>query len=213
LKHSGGGHAKAQDLSTDFHVYAVEWDPGEVRWYIDGRLVQQRARFVDRKGRPLPACGRPPGTHATAPYFPRSTDAINLILNLAVSAPKDYCKGPKKPKPWPKGTALLVDHVRVYQRRPQEHLHDLCDTERRLAATEEGPIRPGEHRQLYLQGPVGDVRWSVSNGLWIARRTNHEITVVAKPDGPGNEWVRAEWDDDPCQRGLRSLESAVPVIR
>jgi len=27
------------DYSLDYHVYAVDWEPGRVRWYIDGELV------------------------------------------------------------------------------------------------------------------------------------------------------------------------------
>lgn len=30
------------DPRDDFHVYGCEWNKGEIRWYIDGRLVQAR---------------------------------------------------------------------------------------------------------------------------------------------------------------------------
>jgi beta-glucanase (GH16 family) len=29
--------------SDDFHVYGCEWDTKEIRWYVDGRLVQKRS--------------------------------------------------------------------------------------------------------------------------------------------------------------------------
>lgn len=29
------------DYSQDYHVYAVEWEPGGIRWYIDGELVSE----------------------------------------------------------------------------------------------------------------------------------------------------------------------------
>jgi beta-glucanase (GH16 family) len=29
------------DASADFHVYAFEWDPTEIRWYVDGALVDR----------------------------------------------------------------------------------------------------------------------------------------------------------------------------
>jgi len=115
-KFSNNGKHRSVDLSKDFHVYAVEWEGDAVSWYLDGQLIHQRTRYVDDRGRPLPPCDRPAGEHHTAPYFPRENDGINIILDLAVSAPKDFCKGPKKPKPWPEGTALEVDYVRVYQR-------------------------------------------------------------------------------------------------
>lgn len=115
-KFSNSGKHRTSDLSEGFHVYAVEWEGDGVGWYLDGELVHYRGRYVDRRGRPLPACDRPAGSYATAPYFPRKGDGVNIILDLAVSEPKGFCKGPKKPKPWPEDATLEVDYVRVYQR-------------------------------------------------------------------------------------------------
>lgn len=113
---SNSDKKKMDDLSRDFHVYAVEWERDGISWFVDGELVQYRGRYVDKRGRPLPRCDREPGDHATAPYYPRSEDGVNVILDLAVSEPKGFCKGPKKPEPWPEGSAFVVDYVRVYQR-------------------------------------------------------------------------------------------------
>lgn len=37
------------DAAADYHEYALEWDPEEIRWFVDGRLVHRR-----RAGRPTP---------------------------------------------------------------------------------------------------------------------------------------------------------------
>lgn len=111
------GKKKMDDLSRDFHVYAVEWERDGISWFIDDELVQYRGRFVDKRGKPLARCDREAGEHATAPYYPRSEDGVNIILNLAVSEPKGFCKGPKKPEPWPEGSEFVVDYLRVYQRK------------------------------------------------------------------------------------------------
>ncbi len=116
-KFSTNGKRRLSDLSRGFHEYAVEWERDGISWYIDGELVLYRGRFVDKRGRPLPACERSPGEHFTAPYYPRSEDGVNIILDLAVSEPKGFCKGPKRPTPWPEGTSFDVDYVRVFQRR------------------------------------------------------------------------------------------------
>ncbi len=34
-----GTDAEVGDLSRDFHVYGVDWEPERVRWYLDGRQV------------------------------------------------------------------------------------------------------------------------------------------------------------------------------
>ena len=38
-KHSGGTYVfpEGEDF-TDFHTYGIEWEPGEIRWYVDGEL-------------------------------------------------------------------------------------------------------------------------------------------------------------------------------
>lgn len=118
-KFSNSGSERMDDLSKDFHDYAVEWERDGISWFVDGRLVYHRSRFVDKRGRPLPICGRTAGERHTAPYFPRAEDGVNIILDLAVSEPKGFCKGPRRPIPWPEEASFDVDHVRVYQRRSQ----------------------------------------------------------------------------------------------
>jgi beta-glucanase (GH16 family) len=117
-KYSSNGKHKDEDLSKDYHIYAVEWEKDEIRWYLDGEQVHARSRYVDRKGKPLLGCDRQAGTRGKAPYYPREEDKVNIIINLTVSEPKGFCKGPKEPEPWPEDAVLEVDWVRVYQRVP-----------------------------------------------------------------------------------------------
>lgn len=200
------------DLTRGLHTYAVEWDAEEVRWYLDGRELMRMARYVDRRGKPLPACGRPAGEHRTAPYFPPGSDPVRLILDLAVSDPKGFCKGPKRPKPWPADAVMEVDFVRVYQRRPEAHLRDLC-AERALRPACTAPIAPGQHCRIDLAGPAAKVRWTATSGLWISEQGPGHAVVVAKPDAGREEKVRAEIGDDPCGSGATVLETVVAVAR
>ncbi len=213
-KYSNTGRHKGPDLSEDFHTYAVEWEQDELRWYLDGELVHSRGRLVDRRGRSLPGCDRSAGTHHTAPDYPRGKDALNVILNLSVSPPNNFCKGPREPVPWPEGTALVVDHVRVYQRKPEEHLSDLCAAPRRLLADgQEGALRTGGSRRFHLSGPHGDLEWSTGEGLEITSRDAHGITVRNTGRVEGLTWIRAESRNDPCPRGPLMLEIGVELTR
>ncbi|MBK9176510.1 MAG: glycoside hydrolase family 16 protein [Flavobacteriales bacterium] len=198
---SSSGKHKAQDLSRGMHDYAVEWDRDGISWFLDGRLVQYRGRFVDRRGRPLPACNRESGDHPTAPYFPRSEDGINVILDLAVSAPKAFCKGPKKPKPWPADALLEVDHVRVYQRTPQANMRHLCSAERGLIAVGALPFERGKEQEFRVDGVHGAIDWTVSPGIEIVHQDAERLIIRLRPEAQGEQWVKAFSENDPCTRG------------
>ncbi|MGE0885689.1 MAG: family 16 glycosylhydrolase [Blastocatellales bacterium] len=87
---------KGKRFADDFHVFAVEWEPKAIRWFVDGRLYQTR-RQSD-----LPAGRRWVFDH---PHF--------LLLNVAVGG---YWPGnPDATTVFPQ--TMLVDYVRVYRRQ------------------------------------------------------------------------------------------------
>jgi len=85
-----------QKLSDDFHVYAAEWEPGTVRFYLDANLY---ATFTSAQ---WPAGGTWVFDHR---FF--------LILNVAVGG--DWPGPPNGTTVFPQ--AMLVDYVRVYKRK------------------------------------------------------------------------------------------------
>jgi beta-glucanase (GH16 family) len=111
--HSGTSYTLPGGASPgeDFHVYALEWEAGEIRWYVDGvHYATQRAqdwwsqREID--GEWIDA---PPG----APFDRDSK--YHLLLNLAVGgnwAGRVNATGIDR-KAYPQ--SFLVDWVRVYR--------------------------------------------------------------------------------------------------
>jgi beta-glucanase (GH16 family) len=86
---SGGGA-----FSDDFHVFAVEWRPNDVQWYVDGALYHE-----------MTPSNIPSGTQWVFehPFF--------LLLNLAVGGawPGDPDASTSFPQ------QMVVDYVRVYK--------------------------------------------------------------------------------------------------
>ncbi len=81
-------------FKDDFHVFAVEWEPNQIRWYVDGQLYQTRTPAD------LPAGSAWVFDH---PFF--------MILNLAVGG---YWPGdPDATTVFPQ--KMYVDYVRVYR--------------------------------------------------------------------------------------------------
>jgi len=85
-----------QSFTDDFHLYAIEWEPDIVRFYVDANLY---ATFNSSQ---WPAGGKWVFDH---PFF--------IILNLAVGG--NWPGGPDASTKFPQ--SMLVDYVRVYTKR------------------------------------------------------------------------------------------------
>jgi len=85
----------AKVFADDFHVFAVEWEPSEIRWYVDDRLFAKRT-----------PSDLPPGRSWVFdhPFF--------VILNLAVGG--KWPGNPDSTTIFPQ--TLLVDYVRVFRK-------------------------------------------------------------------------------------------------
>jgi beta-glucanase (GH16 family) len=80
-------------LSSAFHTYAVDWEPGSIKWYVDGKLTYERNR-------------------TTTPWIDQAfSGKFYLRLNLAVGG--NGVGAPTSTTVLPGN--LRVDWVRVYQ--------------------------------------------------------------------------------------------------
>lgn len=95
-----GGSIDSDDLTTSMHVYAVEWEPEEIRFYFDDQLYYT----FENDGR---------GDDATWPFHRPQ----HLKLNLAIGGIWGGAQGVDDAL-YP--TQFLVDYVRVYQRPVEE---------------------------------------------------------------------------------------------
>lgn len=82
---SQGVWSGSTDLSQDFHVFAVDWQPNVIIWYVDG---VERYRFT--------------GATPNVPMYP--------IFNLAIGG--NWAGAPDANTSFPSN--LLVDYVRIY---------------------------------------------------------------------------------------------------
>jgi beta-glucanase (GH16 family) len=86
-KSTSGTWKSDTDYTADFHLYALEWEPNEIRWYIDGELIHS--------------------THEGIPHTPHY-----LILNTAVGGA--WPGNPDETTAFPQYHD--IDYVRVYER-------------------------------------------------------------------------------------------------
>jgi beta-glucanase (GH16 family) len=79
----------------NFHTYAIEWQAGEIRWYVDGLLTLTKNSW-----------------YSTAGPFPAPFDVnFHVLLNLAVGG--SFVGSPNGSTVFP--ASFVIDYVRVYQ--------------------------------------------------------------------------------------------------
>jgi beta-glucanase (GH16 family)/cytochrome c oxidase assembly protein Cox11 len=84
----------------DFHTYGIEWEPGEIRWYVDGKLYQTQNDWYSR------SLYQPADNTYPAPF----DEPFYLIMNLAVGG--NFDGNPDGTTVFPK--SMEIDYVRVY---------------------------------------------------------------------------------------------------
>lgn len=89
-----------QQISADFHVFSVDWEPGSIEFFVDGNS------YLKTTPASLPSGGQ----------WVFDKNSMFLLLNLAIG-------GSPAPVGYPDATTqfpqdMLVDYVRVYQHVP-----------------------------------------------------------------------------------------------
>ncbi|MBH0003357.1 glycoside hydrolase family 16 protein [Pseudoalteromonas sp. SWYJZ12] len=132
--------------ADDFHTYAVEWQEGEIRWYVDGYLyATQRQSEVLYNSKNEPAGLKHRGWFAE--YFEQGSGELtthwdsapfdkdfHLLLNLAVGGdwPENVNDLGVDASAFENGQTFAIDYVRVYQCASNPDTGKGCET-----------IRPG----------------------------------------------------------------------
>jgi len=98
---------------NDFHIYALEWEPGVMRWYVDGRLYSTKRRWwssskVNARHEGLKPIDNPERNPWPAPF----DKPFYIIMNLAVGG--RFGGNPQTSTPFP--AEMAIDHVRVYDK-------------------------------------------------------------------------------------------------
>ncbi len=96
--YSGDGYLVATDAAAGFHVYAIEWDPTEIRWYVDDTLYAMQNAWS-----------------TTGAAFPAPFDQhFYILLNVAVGG--NWPGAPDATTVFP--VTMEIDYVRVYSGEP-----------------------------------------------------------------------------------------------
>lgn len=167
-KHNGGAYVDSQFDTTKEHVYALEWVPGEIRWYVDNELYYSTSNFYSK--------GADEGEEYT---YPAPFDQeFYILLNLAMGGNYDGNQLDETLD----GGQMKVDYVRVY---------DYVDTDGNVGVYDENVQPPKEEASDLLGGEVGTnlVASSLNNITMIKKDYDTEGTdhwdLLTLPDFSG----------------------------
>ncbi|MEK4345930.1 carbohydrate binding domain-containing protein [Paenibacillus sp. FSL P4-0184] len=106
--YSGKEYVFPKDTSIEqYHTYSIEWEPGEIRWYVDGNLFLTKNDWYSISN------GQPANNAYPAPF----NQEFHLLLNLAVGG--NFDGDPTPETVFPK--SMQVDYVRVYELTGREY--------------------------------------------------------------------------------------------
>ncbi len=102
-QYTGSGYDPGSDLVDEFHTFAVEWEAGEIRWYINDThfLTQRNSLWMN--------CSDTATTEQN-PFAPFDQD-FHLLLNLAVGG--NWPGSPNNTTVFPQD--FIIDYVRVFE--------------------------------------------------------------------------------------------------
>lgn len=111
--HSGKDYVFPKGTSiSDFHVYAVEWEPSEIRWYVDD-VCYSTQKFWWSSSKINNGKGVKPTQEADLNKWPAPFDQkFYIVLNVAVGG--NFLGNPDKTTTFP--AEMLIDYVRVYEK-------------------------------------------------------------------------------------------------
>jgi beta-glucanase (GH16 family) len=96
--HTGASYVLSEGtFASDYHIFTLEWEPTQMRWYVDGLLYQTQTAWYTE------------GHNYPAPFDQR----FHLILNVAVGG--NWPGNPDETTLFPQ--QMEVDYVRVYQKQ------------------------------------------------------------------------------------------------
>lgn len=196
--HYGNPHSESQgtkvltsgNYSDEYHVFSCEWEPGSIKWYIDGELYHQENDWYST------TVGQ-----GTVSYPAPFDQPFYLILNLAVGG--SWVGYPDENTDF-ENQAFVIDYVRAYQKDSYDE--NVTKPEKEVILRE-----PDENGNYTNNGDFSveeslddDENWKFLTALGgeaDAKIENNEIVISTTNAGTVDYSVQLVQADIPLKRG------------
>ena len=187
-----GSISNGSDYSKEYHVFAVEWEPGLIRWYVDGEAFYETSDWF--------SASATKENEYPAPF----NHPFHIILNVAVGG--DWPGDPDPDLVFDEKTCMYVDYVRVYQKdsydenvkKPEKELH------LREADTTGNFVHNGDFKAS--EDLADDQDWkyqNYSNGVGAAEITDGEMKITIENEGSEDYSIQLTQAGLPAVKGKK----------
>jgi beta-glucanase (GH16 family) len=97
---------------ADFHVYAVEWEPGEIRWSVDDKVYSTQTFWWSSSKTEGGKGARPARAGDLNPWPAPFDQPFTIVMNVAIGG--RFPGKPDKSTTFP--VEMVIDYVRVYEK-------------------------------------------------------------------------------------------------
>ncbi len=196
--HYGEPHGEQQgtvklesgSFADSFHEYSVEWEPGEMRWYIDGKqYLKVNDWFTAVKG------------EDDKPYPAPFNQPFYIQMNLAVGG--DWPGNPDASTNFDKAE-FEIDYVRVYQKSSYDTNVKKPEPVLREPTADGNYIYNGDFSKA--EDLTDDKDWKFllfNDGAGTAEIKNNEIIIKSTAEGTEEYSVQLVQFDQPMVKGKK----------
>jgi hypothetical protein len=179
------------DFSSDYHVFSVEWDPGKISFFVDGKLTKTFTKWYT-------------GTDGLGIItYPAPFDqSFYMILNIAVGG--SWPGNPDATTDFAK-TKMMVDYVKVYQKASY---NENVTMEEGSSVTLRNPDANGNYinnsdfsETEKLNDTTGWYLQTAMGGDAAGTISDHTMTITTKAEGTVDYAIQAMQAGIPLAKG------------
>ncbi len=181
------------DFANDYHTFAIEWEPGLIKWFVDGEQYFETNDWFTK---------RPDAEEE--PYPAPFDQPFHVILNVAVGG--DWPGDPDETTVFDDRAAMKVDYVRMFQKDSyDENVEKPVKVLEMREADETGNFI---HNADFAEAEdlTDDVDWKflqLNGGEGAAEIKDNEIIISTTNEGSEEYSIQLVQPEMPMEQGCK----------
>ncbi len=180
------------DFANEYHVYALEWEPGSIKWYVDGEMFYETNDWYTS------------GDDGEKPYPAPFNQPFHVILNVAVGG--DWPGSPDDTTVFDDRAAMKVDYVRMFQKDSYDE--NVTKPEKVLEMREADETGNFVHNSDFsvaeeLSDDTDWVFYELNSGKGSAEIKDGEIVITTENSGSEEYSIQLVQAEMPMEKGAK----------